>query len=208
MRPTCSESTSRASCSSWACMKDSNRVDGTVCQACITCSCAPVRVERSAAMRAARAASSEPSVASRIFSSNALTASDLLSFFACLSGHVTLAISAPDHEDRAVGVPDHGVGDAPHQGPVHAAQAPAANHDEAGLELLTEPHELAGVVLGLLDYCLPPFVHEGVRVGPLRIDSQCEDHVQLRAGDIRDLHGNPGVVGLFGAVKRQQYPTR
>ena len=49
-------------------MKGLRRAVGTDCQACTTCSCAPVPSHTSTAARAAKAASFEPSVAKSTFS--------------------------------------------------------------------------------------------------------------------------------------------
>ena len=65
-RTTCLLSTSWASRLSCALTKDRKCGVGMSCQTCTTCSSEPPFLERSAAARAARAASSEPSVARRI----------------------------------------------------------------------------------------------------------------------------------------------
>src|SRR5215218_2901124 len=52
-------------------------------------------------------------------------------------------ILAAHHQDWAVGMPDHGVGDTAHQGPLDPTQTPAAQHHQAGLYLLSQIDDLS-----------------------------------------------------------------
>src|SRR5215211_4457682 len=46
------------------------------------------------------------------------------------------------HQDRAVGVADHRIGDAAHQRPPQGPKAPASQHDEFRAELISQSHDL------------------------------------------------------------------
>ena len=53
------------------------------------------------------------------------------------------------HQDRAVGVTDHRVGDVTHEGPFHPAEPAAADHYHAGVDVLSKVD----------DRLIPLFVH-------------------------------------------------